>query len=114
MVKWQEKKQWSNWRQQIYCLIIIYHSKGRDGFFHGNRGKISKRKTSRNIIEELEQLYFKKYYDYNFETFYDEIKNKGYIISYDVILKEFKRDDIISPLDHKSTIKLYSEKMNNA
>ena len=101
-------------RQQIYCLIIIYHSKGRDDFVHENRGKISKRKTSRNIIEGLEQLYLEKYYDYNFEAFYDEIKNKGYIISYDVILKEFKRDDIISPLAHKSTIKLYSEKMNNA
>lgn len=101
-------------RQQIYRLIIIYHSKGRDGFIHGNRGKISKRKISRNIIEELERLYLEEYYDYNFEAFYDEIKNKRYIISYDVILKEFKRDDIISPLAHKSTIKLYTEKMNNA
>ena len=33
-------------------------------------------------------------------------------ISYDVMLKTFTRDDIISPLAHKKTIKLYKEKMN--
>ena len=63
----------------------------------------------------MEQLYLKEYYDYNFEAFYDEMTTKyNYNISYDVMLKYFKRDDIISPLSHKATIKLYNEKMNKA
>lgn len=53
-------------------------------------------------------MYLKKYYDYKFTAFYDEIKKK-YDISYDVILKTFKKDDIISTLSTKKTIKLYNE-----
>lgn len=53
-------------------------------------------------------MYLKEYYDYNFTAFYDETKKK-YDISYDVMLKTFKKDDIISPLSTKKTIKLYNE-----
>ncbi len=104
-------------RQQIYRLINIYYNEGKQGFIHKNRGKHNSNKKDRNMIEELEQLYLNEYYDYNFEAFYDELQTKykdKYSISYDVILKEFKRDDIISPLAHKNTIKLYTEKMNKA
>lgn len=102
-------------RQQIYRLINIYYEEGEKGFIHKNRGKNNPNKIDRLIIEKLEQLYLSEYYDYNFEAFYDELINKyNYSISYDVILKEFKRDDIISPLAHKTTIKLYNEKMNKA
>lgn len=106
-------------RQQVYRLIKIYHDEGEKGFIHKNRGKVPHNKIYRNIIEELEQLYLDEYYDFNFEAFYDELitnqkyKDK-YDISYDVILKEFKKDDIISPLAHKNTIRLYNEKINNA
>ena len=102
-------------RQQIYRLINIYNSKGANGFIHKNLGKTSEKKIERKIIEDLEKLYLNEYYDYNFVAFYDELQNKyDYKISYDVILKEFKRDDIISPLAHKTTIKLYNEKIKNA
>lgn len=53
-------------------------------------------------------MYSKEYYDYNFTAFYDETKKK-YDISYDVMLKAFKKDDIISPLSTKKIIKLYNE-----
>lgn len=33
------------------------------------------------------------------------------ILSYDVMLKSFTKDDIISPLAHKKTVKEYTEKM---
>lgn len=36
-----------------------------------------------------------------------------YHLSYHVILKEFKKDDIISPIAHKKAIKFYAEKMKN-
>lgn len=31
-------------RQQIYRLINIYHSKEKNGFIHGNRGKESEKR----------------------------------------------------------------------
>ncbi len=105
--------------RQIDRLRIIYQKTGREGFIHGNRGKTSEKKIKRTIIEGLEQLYLDEYYDYNFEAFYDELmenkKYKGkYDISYSSLYREFLYDDIISPIAHKETIKLYNEKMNNA
>ena len=97
-------------RQQIYRLIKIYKQCGKDGFIHKGRGKISPNKKDARMIEELEQLYLTEYYDYNFEAFFEEIKYKRNI-SYDTMLKHFTADDIISPLAHKKTIKVYNDKM---
>ncbi len=105
--------------KQVDRLRIIYHTDGKDGFIHKGRGKIPHNKKIYLIIGELKQLYFEEYYDYNFEAFYDELmenkKYKGkYDISYSALYKEFLSDDIISPIAHKGTIKLYNEKMSNA
>ena len=100
-------------RRQIDRLIIKYKNEGEKGFIHKNKGKANINKIAREIIEKLEEKYLTEYYDYNFEAFYEEIEDE-FNISYTVMLQQFKRDDIISPLSHKSTIKLYNEKMNNA
>ena len=96
--------------KQIDRLKNVYHLEGKEGFIHKNRGKENKNKIDENIIKELEALYLNEYYDYNFEQFYEEINGK-FKISYDVMLKRFTKDDIISPLAHKKTIKEYNEKM---
>jgi len=106
-------------RQQIYNLIKIYNEQGKEGFIHKNKGKIPSNKLSRQIIEEIENLYLDEYYDFNFEAFYEELmenkKYKGkYDISYSSLHMHFLNDDIISPVAHKETIKLYNERMNNA
>lgn len=98
-------------RQQVYRLIIKYHTNGESGFSHKNKNKIPANKKDRNLIEELENLYLKNHYDYNFEHFYEDHVFGKYDISYDVMLKRFAEDDIISPLAHKKTIQLYKEKM---
>lgn len=106
-------------RQQIYVLCKKYNSHGKEGLIHKSRGKQSKFKIDKSIIEEIENLYLDEYYDYNFQAFYDELtenkKYKGkYDISYSTLYKGFLSDDIISPNAHKETVKLYNEKMNNA
>ena len=98
-------------RQQIYRLINLYYSDGKEGFIHGNRGKNNPNKISEELIKELEELYLKECYDFNFEQFYEEEVFGKYDISYDVMLKRFTSDDIISPLAHKKTVKAYNEKM---
>lgn len=105
--------------KQIDRLRVIYRNDGAKGFIHKNRGNIPINKINQNIIEELEQLYLTEYYDYNFEAFYDELnenkKYKGkYVISYSTLYNRFLNDDIISPLAHKETNKLYNEKMNKS
>ena len=105
--------------KQIDRLRVIYRNDGEKGFIHKNRRNIPINKIKQNIIEELEQLYLTEYYDYNFEAFYDELneneKYKGkYDISYSTLYNRFLNDDIISPIAHKETIRLYNEKMNKS
>lgn len=106
-------------RQQIYRLTKLYNEHGENGFIHKNKGKDCSFKIPEEIIEEIKNLYMTEYYDYNFQAFYDELieneKYKGkYEISYSSLYNKFLSDDIISPIAHKGTIKLYNEKMNNA
>ena len=106
-------------RQQIYNLIKIYNTEGELGFIHKNRGKNNPNKINKSKIKELEDLYLSEYYDYNFEQFYDELKEnkkyKGkYDISYSSLYRQFLKDDIISPLAHRETIRLYNERINKS
>ena len=94
-------------RQQIYRLIKIFNAEGEQGFIHKGRGRTSLNKKDNDMIKEIEELYLNDYYDYNYEAFYEEIENE-YDISYSLMVSIFKRDDIISPLAHKKTIKLYN------
>ena len=98
--------------RQIYSLKKTFKDQGKNGFIHGNRGKANPNKKDENLIKILEELYLEKHYDFNFEHFYEEHVFGKFDISYDVMLKRFTKDDIISPLAHKKTIKLYKDKMN--
>lgn len=105
--------------RQIDRLRKLYYEKGKNGFIHKNRGRKSCRKINEEIIKELEELYLEEFYDFNLEAFYEKInedkKYKGkYDISYSTLHMYFLNDDIISPLAHKETIKLYNERMENA
>lgn len=100
--------------RQIDRLINLYYSEGEEGFIHKNRGKANPNKKDNKLIEELETLYLNDYPDYNFQHFYEDVIFGNYNISYDVMLKYFTKDDIISPLAHKETVKEYNDKMKNA
>lgn len=102
--------------KQIDRLRIKYRKEGENGFIHKSRGKNNPNKVDRTKIEKLEQLYLKEYYDFNFEAFYEEIhkKYKEDEVSYSVLYREFLKDDIISPIAYKKTVRKYNEKMKNA
>jgi len=99
--------------KQIDRLKKTFHLEGENGFIHGNRGKENPNKKDISLINEIEQLYLNKYYDFNFTHFYEDVIYGNYNISYDAMLKIFTNDEIISPLAHKKTIKEYKEKMNS-
>ena len=100
-------------RKQINRLITIFKEQGKKGFIHKSRGKTNPNKKASNIISEIKELYINEYYDYNLEAFYEVIENQ-YNISYSTMYNEFLKDDIVSPIAHKKTIKLYNEKIQTA
>lgn len=97
---------------QIYRLKKTFVNQGMQGFINKNRGRRNPKKKDEKLIKELEELYLEKHFDFNFQHFYEDFVFGKYDISYDVMLKAFTKDDIISPLAHKKTIKRYKEKMN--
>ena len=105
--------------KQIDRLRKVYRTNGKDGFIHKGRGRSNPNKINSEIIQELETLYLKEYYDYNFTQFHEEItENEKYKVKYDLSYQTlhhvFLDDDIISPNAHKETIKVYNEKMAKA
>ena len=100
-------------RQQIHRLINVYKKEGESGFAHKNRGKTPSNKIDCKIIEEIQQLYLDDFYDHNYEHFLEEIKDR-YSISYPSLYRCLSSDDIISPLAHKETVRLYNERMEKA
>ena len=90
-------------------MITIFKEQRKKGFIHKSRGKTNPNKKASNIISEIKELYINEYYDYNLEAFYEVIENQ-YNISYSTMYNEFLKDDIVSPIAHKKTIKLYNEK----
>ena len=97
--------------RQIDRLRIKFRSYGEQGFEHKNRGRSNPNKIDDSIIEELENLYLSECYYFNFVHFYEKLVLGNYKISCDVMSKRFIKDDIISPLAHKKTLKIYNEKM---
>ena len=97
-------------RQQVYRLINVYNTQGEQGFIHKNRGKNNPNKKDKHIFKEIENLYLNEYYDFNFEHFFEEIENV-YNISYSSLYRFLLEHDIISPLAHKNTVKIYNDKM---
>ena len=98
--------------KQIDRLKLVYKNKGKEGFIHGNRGKSNPNRKDVELIKTLIDLYLEKHYYFNFQHFYEDYVLGKYDISYDVMLKRFKEDDVISPLAHKRIVKLYKDKMN--
>lgn len=99
--------------RQIYRLKKAFIEHGESCFSHKNKGKVPVNKKGENLIKEIEDLYLKKHYYFNLQHFYEGYVFGKYDISYDVMLKRFADDDIISPLAHKKTVQMYKEKMNS-
>ena len=58
--------------RQIYRLKKLFLKEDESGFIHKNRGKENPNKISDELINELENLYLEKHYDFNFEHFYED------------------------------------------
>lgn len=99
--------------RQINRLIIKYKNDGEISFIHKNRGKESKKKLTKDIKEEIVNLYITEYFDYNFTHFYEEIREK-YKLSRKTISTILSEADIISPEAQHKTIKLYNANMKKA
>lgn len=90
----------------IHRLIIKYKKFGKDGFVHGNRGRLPSTTIPLDVKNEIIQLYINHYHDANFKHFCEIVKEDlGYCIS-DTTLNAWLREQmILSPKARKHTKK---------
>ena len=90
--------------RQIDRLVKKYNNLGKKGFVHGNRNKVSPRKTNIDIENKVIDLYVNNYYDFSISHF-NEILNSVYNIklSYPTLKRILEDKCIISNYAHKNT-----------
>lgn len=99
--------------RQVRRLLVKFYSEGENGFAHKNRGTVSNKKISENVVNEITEDYLNNYSSYNFVHFYEEQGIK-YGISFSAMFTIFETYDIVSPLAQHKTVRLYNESMKNA
>ena len=91
-------------RHQVNVLIKKYKEKGKSGFVHGNRSRKPANTLDKPISDNIILLYRNKYQDFNFNHFYDYLKDEEKInVSYYFVYTTLMKAGITSPRIRKST-----------
>lgn len=92
--------------RQIDRLISVYNKKGKEGFVHGNRGKIPKHALTDQLKDTIEDLYITKYYDCSYTHFTEFLASRENIyLSVAEVGKILRDRYILSPKARKKTKK---------
>jgi predicted DNA-binding protein (UPF0251 family) len=62
--------------RQVWRIKKAYRKKGAVGLVHGNRGKVSARRTPEAIRKQVTELANKEYRDYNDQHFTEELEER--------------------------------------
>lgn len=101
--------------RQVNRLVQTYMSKGKEGFMHGNRGRLPKKTISEEIKKQIIELYKTKYEGANITHFKELLlENENINISYTALYTTIKRANILSPKARRSTIKLEKKRIKQA
>ena len=91
--------------RQVNRLIQVYIDQGKEGFIHGNRGRLPKKTISIDVKNKILDLYNSKYYGANFKRFQELLEeNENIIISYTALYTILRKANILSPKVQKNTI----------
>lgn len=84
--------------RQVNRLIQVYGTKGKEGFVHGNRGRIPATAVPDNIRSTIVDLYRLKYSDANFLHFTELLKkNEDISLSASTVTSILEAEGIYSP-----------------
>lgn len=92
--------------RQINRLIIVYKTRGKEGFLHGNHGKKPIHTISNDIKNLIINLYNTKYQGANICHFVELLReNENLDYSYNFVYSLLRTNSILSPKVHRRTIK---------
>lgn len=100
--------------RQVYRLIHVYKSKGKEGFVHGNRHRQPAITKPQDVKDKVLDLYFNKYlaFDTNFSHFSKIVREDlGISVSPKTLSLWLEEKNIISPKAQRATRKKLKEKL---
>ena len=90
--------------RNINRLIVAYKTKGKNGFIHGNRGKIPATAIPMEIRSKVINLYLEKYSDCNLTHFTEILKEDLNIDISSTTINSWLRDEfVLSPKARRKT-----------
>ena len=89
--------------RNVYKLMKLFETKGKDGFVHGNRNRKPAITLPIELADEIKILYSNKYLDANFKHFKELLEKINIFVSYNALHKILTRAGFISPKCHKVT-----------
>jgi len=96
----------------INRMIIAYHEQGKEGFVHGNRGRLPARTLETSLRERILSLYKTRYIDFNYAHFRDQLKTEhDIVVSYNCLYGILASQGILSPKARRKTLKVYRAKL---
>ncbi len=101
--------------RQVNRLILLYKSEGKQGFVHGNRGRLPKNTIPQETKELIIDLYKTKYLNANINHFKELLEEYENIkISYTALYSLLRKVSILSPKAQRKTIKTEKKKIKYA
>jgi transposase len=96
----------------INRMILTYTEHGKEGFVHGNRGRLPAHTLDASLQKRIVNLYKTRYIDFNYAHFLDHLKSQHNIdISYNCLYSLLTSQGILSPKARRKTIKIYRVKL---
>ncbi len=98
----------------INRLIIKYKKYGKQGFVHGNRGKIPAKAIDLETKNKIIKTYIEEYYDTNFAHYCEIVEeDMGVSISDTTLNTWLREENILSPKAKKKTKKMMKKKLKS-
>lgn len=98
--------------RHVNRLIKVYEEKGKEGFVHGNRGRVPSNAFDQETKEKIINLYLNEYGDTNFVHFTEIIKEDLGINISDTTVNYWLREvETLSPKAKRKTKKLMKKKL---
>lgn len=90
--------------RQVNRLILVYKSKGKLGFIHGNRNRQPANTLSPLLANQIVTLYRDKYQGFNFSHFTEHLnEHENISVSYSAVYSLLTKNGIFPPKEHKAT-----------
>lgn len=93
-------------KRQLNRLILVYKTKGKVGFVHGNKNRQPANSLPQELVKRIIDIYVQDYQGFNFKHFTEKLNEcEGIDVSYATVYRLLTSQSIFPPREHRTTKK---------